>query len=82
MSPMQLGLDDVDAAVRAIAARWRGERGARQARRHIEAGDPRVALHDALRAKEWVAELAEEILLRLTRVLGGGTFSRRSPFAH
>jgi hypothetical protein len=29
-----------------------------------------------------VAGLAEATLLRLTRVLGGGTFSARSPFAH
>jgi hypothetical protein len=35
-----------------------------------------------IRGKTAVAELAEEILLRLTRVLGGGTFSQRSPFAH
>jgi alkylation response protein AidB-like acyl-CoA dehydrogenase len=40
-----------------------------------------MALHDALRAKECVAELAEQVLLRLTRVLGGGTYSQRSPFA-
>jgi alkylation response protein AidB-like acyl-CoA dehydrogenase len=44
--------------------------------------DPAVALHGALRAKEAVADLAEDTLRRLTRVLGGGTFSRRSPFAH
>ena len=40
------------------------------------------ATHAALRAKESVAELAERTMLRLTRVLGGGTFSQRSPFAH
>jgi alkylation response protein AidB-like acyl-CoA dehydrogenase len=49
--------------------------------RSIEGGRPTVA-HDALRAKQAVAELAEQTLLRLTRILGGGTFSRRSPFAH
>lgn len=49
--------------------------------RSLEAEAP-SALHDALRAKEAVAELAEEVLLGLTRVLGGGTFSQRSPFAH
>jgi len=38
--------------------------------------------HDAVRAKQAVAELAEQTLMRLTRVLGGGTFSQRSPFAH
>jgi alkylation response protein AidB-like acyl-CoA dehydrogenase len=50
--------------------------------RAIEGGDAAVALHAALRAKEAVADLAEQTLLRLSRVLGGGTFSRRSPFAH
>ena len=47
--------------------------------RAVESGDR--ALYAALRAKEAVAELAESALGRLTRVLGGGTFSRRSPFA-
>ncbi len=50
--------------------------------RTIEAGEPGAALHAGLRAKASVAELAEQVLLRLTRVLGGGTYSRRSPFAH
>ena len=50
--------------------------------RAIESGSPSVALHGALRAKEAVADLAEHSLLRLTRVLGGGAFSQRSPFAH
>jgi alkylation response protein AidB-like acyl-CoA dehydrogenase len=36
----------------------------------------------ALRAKTVVAELAESCLQRLCRVLGGGTFSRRSPFGN
>jgi alkylation response protein AidB-like acyl-CoA dehydrogenase len=50
--------------------------------RAIEGGDPAVALHAALRAKHAIAELAESTLLRLTRVLGGGTFSLSSPFSH
>ena len=50
--------------------------------RAAESGDAAVAFRGGLRAKEAVAELAEEVLLRLTRVLGGGTFSQRSPFAH
>ncbi len=50
--------------------------------RAVETGDPRVAQHGPLHAKQAVAELAERTLLRLSRVLGGGTFSRRSPFAH
>ena len=36
----------------------------------------------ARRAKEAVAGLTEGVLLRITRVLAGRTFSRRSPFAH
>ena len=52
----------------------RGRAAGRRGRR------PRCAAV-ALRAKEAVAELAESSLRRLTRVLGGGTFSRRSPFA-
>jgi alkylation response protein AidB-like acyl-CoA dehydrogenase len=50
--------------------------------RAIETGDPEVALHGALRAKQAVADLAEQTLLRITRVIGGGTYSARSPFAH
>ena len=50
--------------------------------RAIEGGDHTTATHAALRAKEAVADLAERTMLRLTRVLGGGTFSQRSPFAH
>jgi alkylation response protein AidB-like acyl-CoA dehydrogenase len=44
--------------------------------------DPELARHGALRAKQAVADLAEDTLRRLTRVLGGGTYSGRSPFAH
>jgi hypothetical protein len=50
--------------------------------RAIESGDPAVAAHAALRSKQSVAELAEATMLRLGRVLGGGTFSQRSPFSH
>jgi alkylation response protein AidB-like acyl-CoA dehydrogenase len=50
--------------------------------RAIETGDPVAGLYANTRAKQAVADLAESILLRLARVLGGGTFSRRSPFSH
>lgn len=50
--------------------------------RAVESGDPVAALGASLRAKEAVAELAESTLSRLTRVLGGGTYSRSSPFSH
>jgi alkylation response protein AidB-like acyl-CoA dehydrogenase len=50
--------------------------------RAVESGDGRPpALHAALRAKQAGAELAEDVLRRLSRVLGGGTFSGRSPYA-
>jgi alkylation response protein AidB-like acyl-CoA dehydrogenase len=49
--------------------------------RAMENKDPR-ALFSALCAKEAVAELAEATLARLARVIGGGAFSLRSPFAH
>ncbi len=39
-------------------------------------------LRQVLLGKESVAELAESCLLRICRVLGGGTFSRRSPYGH
>jgi alkylation response protein AidB-like acyl-CoA dehydrogenase len=47
--------------------------------RGIEEGRDEAA--GALRGKTAVAELAESVLSRISRVLGGGTFSRRSPFA-
>ena len=50
--------------------------------RAIESQDPVAAFYGALRAKQAVAGLAEGVLLRITRVLGGGTFSQRSPFSH
>lgn len=48
----------------------------------VESDDPTRGLHGALRAKQSIAELAEDMLTSLGRVLGGGTFARRSPFAH
>ena len=67
---------------RAELDHWVAVQAYEGALRAIEGGDPATAFHAALRAKEAVADLAEAVLLRLTRVLGGGTFSRRSPFAH
>jgi alkylation response protein AidB-like acyl-CoA dehydrogenase len=48
--------------------------------RAVETGAP--ARGAVLRAKTSVAQLAESSLLRICRVLGGGTFSRQSPFGH
>jgi alkylation response protein AidB-like acyl-CoA dehydrogenase len=66
---------------RAELDHWLAVQAYEGALRAVEAGDPAAAVHATLRAKESVAELAESSLSRLTRVLGGGTFSRRSPFA-
>jgi hypothetical protein len=66
---------------RAEREHWLAVQAYEGALRAVETADPVVAFHGALRAKESVAELAETSLLRITRVLGGGTFSRRSPIA-
>ena len=49
--------------------------------RAVETGDPVRGLYAGIRAKQGVAELAESCLSRITRVIGGGSFARRSPFA-
>jgi alkylation response protein AidB-like acyl-CoA dehydrogenase len=66
---------------RAELDHWLAVQAYEGALRAVEAGDPFRSLHAALRAKESVAELAESSLGRIVRVIGGGTFSRRSPFA-
>lgn len=50
--------------------------------RAVETGDGLTGLGGALRAKTVAAEAAEQALLRITRVVGGGSFSRSSPFSH
>lgn len=50
--------------------------------RAVESGDGIAGLSGALRAKTVAAEAAEQALLRITRVVGGGSFSRSSPFSH
>jgi alkylation response protein AidB-like acyl-CoA dehydrogenase len=49
--------------------------------RTIETGDTASGLYAGLRAKTAVAEAAERALHRIPQVLGGGTYSRRSPLA-
>ena len=66
---------------RAISDHWLGVQAYEGALRAIETHDS-TARFAALVAKESVAELAEAALGRLSRVIGGGTFSLRSPFAH
>jgi alkylation response protein AidB-like acyl-CoA dehydrogenase len=60
---------------------WLAVQAYEGALRAVESGDHVAAVHAAGRAKQNVAELAEGALGRITRVIGGGTFSRRSPFA-
>jgi alkylation response protein AidB-like acyl-CoA dehydrogenase len=60
---------------------WLAVQAFEGALRAVESGDHARALHATLRAKQGVAELAEGSLSRLVRVIGGGTFSRRSPFS-
>lgn len=67
---------------RAETGHWLMAQAYEGALRAVESGDGAAALHAALRAKQAGAELAEDVLRRLSRVLGGGTFSGRSPFAH
>jgi alkylation response protein AidB-like acyl-CoA dehydrogenase len=66
---------------RAVKDHWLAVQAYEGSLRALAAGDP-TALFAALCAKEAVAELAEATLGRLARVIGGGAFSRRSPFAH
>jgi alkylation response protein AidB-like acyl-CoA dehydrogenase len=66
---------------RAVSDHWLAAQAFEGSLRTLEAGHPN-ALFAALCAKESVAELAEATLARLARVIGGGAFSRRSPFAH
>jgi alkylation response protein AidB-like acyl-CoA dehydrogenase len=66
---------------RAELDHWLAVQAYEGALRAVEAGDAGRALHAVLRAKTAVAELAEASVGRLARVIGGGTFSRRSPYA-
>lgn len=66
---------------RAVNDHWLAVQAYEGSLRSLATGDP-AALFAALCAKEAVAELAEATLGRLARVIGGGAFSRRSPFAH
>jgi alkylation response protein AidB-like acyl-CoA dehydrogenase len=66
---------------RAVNDHWLAVQAFEGSLRALENGDAN-ALFAALCAKEAVAELAEATIGRLARVIGGGAFSRRSPFAH
>jgi hypothetical protein len=62
-------------------AHWTAVQAYEGALAAIESGDPAKGFRAAVRAKTVVAEGAERGLQSLARVLGGGTFSRRSPIA-
>jgi alkylation response protein AidB-like acyl-CoA dehydrogenase len=83
LQPKASGLRAYEAVewTRAELDHWLAVQAYEGALRAVEEGDHGAALHAALRAKEAVAELAEQCLARLCRVIGGGTFARRSPFA-
>jgi hypothetical protein len=66
---------------RAELDHWLAVQAYEGALRAVESGDHSRSLYATLRGKEAVADLAEASLGRLGRVIGGGTFSRRSPFA-
>lgn len=66
---------------RAETEYWLATQALEGALRATESGDPKAGAYAAFRAKESVAELAEASLGRLSKVIGGGTFARRSPFA-
>jgi hypothetical protein len=66
---------------RAELEHWLAVQAYEGALRAIGNGQPLIALYAGMRAKTAVADLAESCLRRLT-VLGGATYSQRSPFAH
>ena len=59
---------------------WTAEQAYEGALRVIESGRP--ARGAALRAKTMAAQLGESCLLKICRVIGGGTFARQSPFGN
>lgn len=65
--------------VRALNDHWLATQAYEGMLRAVEAGDAGAALVAGLRGKTAVAELAEQTLQRIGRVLGGGTFSGSSP---
>jgi hypothetical protein len=66
---------------RAVNDHWLATQAYEGMLRAVESGDTAAALVAGLRGKTAVAELAEQTLLRIGRVVGGGTFSGSSPFS-
>ena len=67
---------------RATQLRWLAAQALEGAIQALASGDHEAAASASIRAKVSVAELAEETMTLLTRVLGGGSYSLRSPFSH
>ena len=59
---------------------WTMEQAYQGMLRAIESGES--ARRAAVQGKTMAAQLAESSMLRICRVLGGGTFARHSPFGH
>lgn len=66
---------------RALGDHWLAEQAYEGVLRTLATGDALAGLVAGLRGKTAVAELAEQIMLRIGRVVGGGTFSGSSPFS-
>jgi alkylation response protein AidB-like acyl-CoA dehydrogenase len=66
---------------RAEMDHWVATQAFEGALRAVEAGDRYQALRAGMRAKTAIADMAEQSLRRIGQVVGGGTFSRRSPYA-
>jgi alkylation response protein AidB-like acyl-CoA dehydrogenase len=67
---------------RAVTEGWLIRQAYEGMLRAVEAGGPDGGLGAVLRGKTAVAELAESVLGRLCRVMGGGTYARGSPFGY
>ena len=66
---------------RACADHWLAQQALEGLLRAIEDGDRAGSVRAALLAKVSMAELVEQVVLRIGRVVGGGTFSRSSPYS-
>jgi alkylation response protein AidB-like acyl-CoA dehydrogenase len=66
---------------RAEMEHWLAEQAYEGMLRAVESGDRYQAMRAGLRAKTACAELLESSVARISRVVGGGTYARRSPFS-
>lgn len=66
---------------RVLGDHWLAEQAYEGVLRTLATGDATAGVVAGLRGKTAVAELAEQAMLRIGRVVGGGTFSGSSPFS-